>query len=91
MFRQPSRSRDFLLLKEHEAELAPFKAGLHKNIENRYRSIVSVMKQFNEIHLPKLNEDFASDSQCWLEPLTEPEIKIVAYGQPSREHLSGAV
>jgi len=84
------RSRDFSsFLKEHEIELAPFKNGLHKNIENRYHSIVSVMKQFNEIHLPKLNEDFASDSPCWFEPLTEPEIsKIVAYGQPSREHLS---
>lgn len=84
------RSRDFFaFLKEHEADLAELRTGLHKNVENRHQSIVSVIRQFNEIHLPKLNEDFASDNPCWFSPLTEPELqKIVAYGQPSREHLS---
>lgn len=85
-----SKSREFFaFLKEHEQDLAQFRAGLQKNAENRYQSIVSVIRQFNEIHLPKLNEDFASDSPCWFAPLTEPELKkIVACGQPSREHLS---
>ena len=87
MFR---RSRDFFaFLRERDAELADFRAGLKENIEKRYRSIVSVVKQFNEVHLPKLNEDFSSDSPCWFAPLTEAELqKIVAFGQPSREHLS---
>lgn len=84
------KSRDFFVfLREHENELAQLNAGLQKNVANRYQSIVAVIKQFNEIHLPKLNEDFAEDSPCWFSPLTEPELqKIVAYGQSSREHLS---
>ncbi|MBU1105021.1 MAG: hypothetical protein KKB51_00005 [Candidatus Riflebacteria bacterium] len=83
------RSRDLhAFFKEHETAFIRFREGLQKNIENRYRSIVSVIRQFNETHLPKLNEDFTSDSPCWFAPLEEAELqKIVAYGQPSREHL----
>ena len=85
-----NKSREFFaFLKEHEEDLAQFRAGLQKNAENRYQSIVSVIKQFNEIHLPKLNEEFSNDSPCWFAPLTEDELnRIVACGQPSREHLS---
>lgn len=85
-----NKSREFFaFLKERNNDLAQFRAGLQKNAENRYQSIVSVIKQFNEIHLPKLNEEFSSDSPCWFSPLTEAELKkVVACGQPSREHLS---
>jgi hypothetical protein len=84
------RSNEFFsFLKEHEDVIAQLKDGLQQNIEHRYRSIVSVIKQFNEMHLPKINEGFADDSPCWFSPVAESELKkIVAYGQPSREHLS---
>jgi len=84
------RSRDLLsFLKDHQEDLASFREGLQKNVENRYKCIIEVLKQFNEVHLPKLNEEFSSDSACWFAPLTEQELhKIVAFGQPSREHLS---
>ncbi len=84
------RSRDLLaFLKDHQEGLTSFREGLQKNVENRYKCIISVLKQVNEVHLPKLNEEFSNDSACWFAPLTEQELhKIVAFGQPSREHLS---
>lgn len=85
-----SRSRDFFnFLERHRSDLEEFRAGLKANQENRYKSLLSVIKQFNEIHLPKLNEDFSAESPCWFPTITEEEFRrVVACGQASREHLS---
>lgn len=85
-----NRSNSFFnFLEKHKKQFADFRAGLKQNQENRYKSIVSVIRQFNEIHLPKLNEDFSPDSPCWFPEITVEEFKkIVACGQASREHLS---
>ncbi|GAB4278075.1 MAG: hypothetical protein Kow0029_21160 [Candidatus Rifleibacteriota bacterium] len=85
-----TRSKDFFnFLDKHKDELAELREGLRVNQENRYKSLVSVIKQFNEVHLPKLNEDFTPDSPCWFPEITEEEFKkAVACGQASREHLS---
>lgn len=85
-----TRSREFFgFLEKYSKELDEFRTGLKRNQENRYRSLISVIRQFNEIHLPKLNEDFSPESPCWFPPICEEEFKrIVACGQASREHLS---
>ncbi len=85
-----SRSHEFFnFLEKHRHELEDFREGLKKNQANRYKSLLSVIKQFNDIHLPRLNEDFSPESPCWFPAITEEEFKkVVASGQASREHLS---
>ncbi len=84
------RSRDFFnFLDKYRKELEEFREGLKRNQESRYKSLISVIKQFNEIHLPKLNEDFSAESPCYFPAICEEEFKkVVACGQASREHLS---
>lgn len=85
-----ARSKDFFaFLKKNEEKLKEFRTGFKQNQDYRYQALISVIKQFNEIHLPKLNEDFSPDSPCWFPEFTEEEFrKVVACGQASREHMS---
>jgi hypothetical protein len=85
-----SKSRDFFdFLEKFKDQLATFHKGLKINQENRYHSLLSVVKQFNQIHLPRINEGIASDSPCYFPEITEKEFQqVVASGQASREHLS---
>ncbi|OQB48868.1 MAG: hypothetical protein BWY02_01701 [bacterium ADurb.Bin157] len=85
-----AKSKDFFaFLKDNDAQLADFREGLKKNVASRCQSIFSIIKQFNDIHLPRLNESFSPDGPCWFMPLKVEELdKIVACGQPSREHLA---
>lgn len=85
-----AKSNDFFsFLKDKEEQLKEFREGLRKNMVNRRQGIIKLINQFNELHLPRLNEGFSSDSTCWFAPLQEEELdKIVGYGQPSTEHLS---
>lgn len=85
-----SRSKDlFKFLDKHEDLLKELQNGLKHNRDNRYKYAYSLIRQFNEIDVPKLNEDYNSDHPCYFAPLTNEEFdKVVASGQPSREHLS---
>ncbi len=85
-----AKSKDFFsFLKEKDEQLKDFREGLRENMVSRRQGIIKLINQFNELHLPKLNEGFSSDSTCWFAPLQEEELdKIVGYGQPSTEHLS---
>lgn len=85
-----SKSKDFFnFLKENEAQLSEFREGMRANVLGRRKTIISMINQFNDLHLPRLNEGFSYESPCWFHMLREDELdKIVGYGQPSIEHLS---
>lgn len=78
----------FKFINENADSLKELKKSLEENEKFRQKTIISIIKQFNEIFLPRLNEGFTNESPCWFKPLTSDELlKIVASGQPSREHL----
>lgn len=85
-----SRSKDlFKFLDKHADALEDLQDGLKHNRDNRYKYVYSLIRQFNEVNLPKLNKDYNREHPCYFAPLTHEEFdKIVASGQPSREHLS---
>lgn len=78
----------FDFMHKNAESLKAFNDGLQENEKFRQKTIISIIEQFNNIHLPRLNEEFPKDSPCWFPPLKVNELlKIVASGQPSREHL----
>ncbi len=74
--------------KKNEAKLSNFLQGLHKNSENRRLTIESMIKNFNETHLIRLNSGYKKDDLLFLPPLAIEDLKkVVMSGQYSRIHL----
>jgi len=68
--------------------LSYFLQGLHRNAENRHKTIASVFSKFNEIYLARLNKGFTEIDYLTLKPLQWDDLQsIVLHGQASRMHL----
>lgn len=68
--------------------LSYFLQGLHRNAENRHKTIASIFSKFNETYLVKLNEGFTDIDYLTLKPLQWEDLQgIVLHGQASRMHL----
>jgi len=69
--------------------LSRFVMGLEENRENRRRTIIAILENFNQTHLIRLNEGYSEGSIFALSPLRFEDLeKIVPHGQYSRNHLS---
>ena len=75
-------------LKKHRKDLASFFAGLNENAERRRQTVSRMLETFNEEHLPKINEGYASGNPQHCPPIQWSDLKtIVLDGQASRIHL----
>jgi len=75
-------------LKKHEKDLASFFTGLNENAERRRQTVSRMLETFNEEHLPKINEGYASGNPQHCLPIQWSDLKsIVLDGQASRIHL----
>ncbi|MFH0800843.1 MAG: hypothetical protein V2A78_00440 [bacterium] len=72
----------------HREKLSHFLQGLHRNAENRHKTIASIFSKFNETYLVNLNEGFTDIDYLTLKPLQWEDLQgIVLHGQASRMHL----
>ncbi len=70
-------------------QLSRFVMGLEENRENRRKTIIAILENFNQTHLIRLNEGYSEGSIFALSPLRFEDLeKIVPHGQYSRNHLS---